>query len=225
MNLPPWTVTFLQDDENCPHKAWRKYVAKDLPRTDPSPEMLWGRQVHTGFEARLSAAKVELPPGMKNYEPFALAIDTSPGTKLVEYKMGITASLAECGFFDTGVWGRGILDVAVVNGERAVFFDWKTGNSKYENPFELECHALLLKVRMPGLVHVTGRYVWLKEMRVGKPYDLSNFARTHNDVRTRVKDMEARPIDKPWPKKPNVLCGFCEVKDCEFNRSKDNGKA
>lgn len=219
MKLPPWTSTLLSDDENCPRKAWHKYVAKDLPREEPSPELLWGRKVHEAFEKRL-VVKTPLPEDMVRFETFALAIDTTPGKKLVEQSLAITASGAPADFFGENVWGRGRLDVCVMHEAVAVIFDWKTGNSKYEDTLEIELHALMLKCKYPGLQKIAGNYVWLKDMRLGKTHDLSNFARTWNDVKLRMRDIEARPLEKEWVAKPNPLCGFCPVKTCEHNRSK-----
>lgn len=216
MQLPAWTYTLLVDDENCPAKAWHKHVAKDLPKETKSPEQTWGIDVHKAFEYRLKEKK-PLPENMP-FEPFALALEQAPGTLFAEEWLQMTADGSEAKPFAPDIWGRGRVDATKLNGTSAIILDWKTGKPR-EEPLELETQALLLKVKFPNLQHVTGHYVWLKENRLGKAHDLSNFARTMNDVRVRWKDITSRPLETEWPKRPNPLCGWCPVKSCPHNRS------
>ena len=38
----PWSFTFLNDMGNCPHKAYRKFVARDLPKEEMPEAMRYG---------------------------------------------------------------------------------------------------------------------------------------------------------------------------------------
>lgn len=224
MQLPAWTYTFLSDDENCPAKAWHKHVAKDLPREEKTPAQTWGIEVHKALEYRLRERK-PFPPEMSACEPYALAIEQMPGTKLVEEWLQITADGSKAKPFAADVWGKGRVDTAILHSNVGIIFDWKTGKPN-EDPLELETQALMLKCFYPGLTHVRGHYVWLRERRIGPAHDLSDFGRTFNDVKVRWRDITSRPLDTEWVKKPNPLCGWCPVMTCEHNRvEKRNGKA
>ena len=51
--IPVASHSFLNDWDNCQHKAFRKHIKKDLPREPQSDAMKWGNTVHTAFEKRL----------------------------------------------------------------------------------------------------------------------------------------------------------------------------
>ena len=99
---------------------------------------------------------------------------------IAERKMGVTREGRPTGFFDPGVFFRGVIDATIIGatvagkGTAAFLPDWKTGNSfKYEDPFELECQAVMLHASMPHLTAIAGHYVWLKENRVGVTHNLT----------------------------------------------------
>lgn len=224
MKLPPWTFGFLSDDENCPRKAWHKHVAKDLPREEKSAAQDFGIKVHKSLELRVKEG-TPLPPEMQRWEKFALVpivAKQKGATILAEESLAIDATGNPTKFFGDNVWGRGRLDLALLMNTTAIIFDWKTGKPN-EDALELETQALMLKCMYPNLQNVKGYYVWLKEDRVGRPHDLSNFARTMNGVRVQMRDIESRDINTEWPAKPNPLCGWCPVTTCPHNRSAQRG--
>jgi len=213
--------TFISEFENCAHKAQRKFITKDLPKTPPTPEQTLGVDVHKAFEARLKT-NAKFSARFAGYEPFAAAVENAPGDKLIEEQLAITADGVPCNFFGENVFLRGKGDAIVVNGKAALILDWKTGKER-EDPAELEVFALMLKCRFRGLETITGRYVWLKTMSLGRSHDLSNVAKSYNAIRLVSRKVEAlADSGKPWPKSPNPLCGWCPVMDCEHNTTRGN---
>lgn len=217
------SYTLLNTWAICPHQMYRKYIAKDLPKQPESEPMRWGNAVHKAMEKRLSYGTT-LPKEMVRFEPYAAAIIASNDRILndkpmVEQNWGMTEDGKPCSFFDDGVWLRGKADVALVRDNTAVLFDWKTGKVR-EDPFELEIQGLLLKVRRPEVKTITGRYVWLAEGRIGVPHDVSDTERTLESVRKTTDEIGHQEKMGYWPKKQGPLCGWCPVKDCEFNRER-----
>ncbi len=192
----------------CPHQTYRRYVKKDQKFVE-TPQMKWGNDVHSAMEFRLGGKP--LPPGMQQWEP--LVAPLAARSAVAEQKLGITRTAKPCGFFDDPVWFRGKIDVTLLEGTTACIVDFKTGNSSYEDPFELETNALLLHARHPHLKQIKGFYVWLKENRVGKPYDLDTNGAWHR-VCELVDRFEA---DKTFEKRKSGLCGYCSVGDCEHH--------
>ncbi len=209
-------------DLPCLHKAYRQYVKKDLPFVS-TPEMDWGNKVHTAFEHRLGGKPLPGPTynkdgslkdsGMLHWEPLISAY--ADRKALPEMKLGITRECKSTGFFDKDVFVRGKIDATIATANAAFLPDWKTGSSKYENPFELEVQALLLRAARPGLKKIAGHYVWLKENRVGVVHDLSDFNSTWATINNKVEVIEDCMESGDWPKTKNPLCGWCPVKDCE----------
>jgi hypothetical protein len=195
----------------CEEQFQRRYIKKDQPYVE-SPEMAWGNAVHTAFENRVGKGKV-LPDDMRQWEHFAQPFDKFK--VLCEQKWGMNEQARKTGYFDNDVFFRGKTDCAVVEGERAMLTDWKSGSSKYEDPFELATNAVLLKVQFPEVKKVVGRYIWLKENRAGQMYDLSDFKGTWGEMRRLMALVAEKRKSGEWIKKKSGLCGYCSVSDCE----------
>lgn len=220
--LPVASHTFLNDWENCPHKAFRKFIAKDLPRTPASKAMGWGIEVHAAFEARIRH-KRPFPDSMP-YEMFAAPFDKLQPHVKAEVALGITAAGQRCDFFDKdNVWLRGKLDVCVIGDYQpsigvtsAAIFDVKTGKRR-EDPSELAVHAVLLKANWPTVQKVTAHYVWLQDNEVGKPHDVSDTSATLGTIRKTMDNVASCIEIEDFPKRRNPLCSWCDVLDCENN--------
>lgn len=205
------SYTLLNTYEICPHQAYRRMVAKDIPFVE-TPEMKHGIAVHEGMEKRLKKGTVVFP----EYEAFAAVF--SERKPEAEMKVGITADGSPSDFFGGEVWFRGKIDVVAVQGTSAFIGDWKTGKLR-EDPHELEIFSLMLKAKRPELQKITGSYLWLKEMKVGKAHDLSDWQGTWTRLKKRMGEIKQSQESGHWPKQQGPLCGWCSVKDCEFNRN------
>lgn len=208
-----WSYSLLADFANCPHKAYRRYIAKDLPREEKSEAQLEGTRAHAAMDYAIKkSVTVELPEELR-----AITRTMIQAGATSEHKLGMTEDCTPARFFGDP-WGRGVVDVLILKPPVAVLFDWKTGKVR-EDPRELACHALLVKANFPEVEKITGAYVWLKENRLGASYDLSNTDRVYHGTRATMSEMSECQASGVWEKKPNPLCGWCPVKDCEHNRS------
>jgi hypothetical protein len=205
-----YSFTMLNTADTCLHRCYRQYVKKDIPYVE-TPEMKWGNDVHTAFEHRLGGKP--LPMNMSHWEPLASAY-ADRGAR-PEKKTGITKQGKPTGFFDKDVWLRCKIDATMLKGNSVFLADWKTGGSRYEDPFELEIQALTLKAAIPQIDRIHGHYVYLKENRVGNAYDLSDFNSTWAKINNKIERIEDAQVANEWPKTKNPLCGWCSVKDCE----------
>ena len=212
MNLPIASYSFLNNWNTCNHRAYRMYMTKDLAREPESPEMAWGNHVHTAMEQRLKGGK--LFDDVAPFEPFAKALD-GRGVK-PEQQLGMTAKGHPVGFWDGSVWLRGKLDAPVIDGTTALLIDWKTGKPR-EDPYELEIGALLLQAKHPQLTRIIGRYVWLKELRLGETHDCSDTQATFNRVHETMDEVGHAIKMNVFAKAKGPLCGYCPVKDCQYN--------
>lgn len=228
------TFTILDTYRKCPEQMAHRYVLKDLGLFVETPEMAWGNMVHSAFEHRVGAKKPlpaevnkPLPIGpdgiarfekfnMQQWEPFAAPFDVLPVK--VEQKLGVTAEGKPCDFWDKAVWFRGKADVTTIQKQACYIPDWKTGSSKFEDPFELATQALLVQAHNPHVRVLKGNYVWLKENRVGQPYDLSDTRETWREICRLMGEIEADIKSGNWEKQQSGLCGWCPVQKCEHWR-------
>ena len=214
INFKPtvYSYTLLKTADTCLHKAYRQYIKRDLA-FDKTPEIDWGNRVHEAMEYRIGGKP--LPQDMMHWEPIVSAY-VDRGAK-AEKKTGITNECNPTGFFDKDVWLRCKIDVTMLNGPAVFISDFKTGNSRYEDAFELEIQALTLKAAIPSITRIAGHYAWLKENRIGKPHDLSDFSATWAKINNKVEVIEDCMASGEWPKTKNPLCNWCGVLDCENN--------
>ena len=213
-----WSYTMLDGFRSkCAYQAAQRYVYKTLPYVE-SPAMKWGNDVHAAFEHRVGGGK-PLPESMMKWEHFAAPFD-GRGAK-TELKLGVTMKGSATGFFDKDVWGRGKADCVLMSEDAAYLADWKTGGSRYEEPFELEVQAVLLNAKFPGLRTIRASYVWLKEDRISKVYDVSDTAKTWNEIGEIVRAVESDKKRGEFKKKKGPLCAYCNVYACENNNNPD----
>jgi hypothetical protein len=217
VKLPIGSYSFYNTLANCPHQAFHRYVGKTLPYVE-SPEMAWGNQVHAAFEHRIKSGAT-LPDTMQAGEVLAgMFHDIAKVVAVrVELQLAMTADGKPCDYKDYDrVWFRGKLDCVTRTADSAWMIDWKTGNVR-EDPFELECGALLLKVNRPELADIKGEYFWLKTGQAGLRYTLNNHDRYYAKLVNLRHDAETYLEKGEWPKKKTPLCGWCDVMSCEHN--------
>jgi hypothetical protein len=181
-------------------------TAKLAPRPfDKTPEIEYGNKVHEAMEYRIGGKP--LPAHMMHWEPIVSAYVDRKAKP--EKKTGITKDCKPTGFFDKDVWLRCKIDVTMLNGTAVFLSDFKTGNSKYEDPFELECQAVMLHAMNPYLTKIAGNFVWLKENRIGQVHDLSDTRSAWAKINNKVEAIEDAMKDGDWPKNKTPLCGWC----------------
>jgi hypothetical protein len=207
-----YSYSFLNDFRNCPHKAFRKYVKRDLPKEE-SEALAEGIRVHYELEQFINSG---VKPEVGEFGRFVAEKLRERGAE-AEKKLGMSKQRVAAGFWDAGVWLRGKIDSLIVEGDTALITDWKTGK-KREDPFELKVQALLVQTSYP-VTYIYGSYVWLKDEDVGQVYDLSGVTGAHSEVCAITHKAEKCGEAGEWPKNPNPLCGWCPVKDCEYNRT------
>src|SRR5262249_35412876 len=110
------------------------------------------------------------------------------------------------------------------DGDRAYINDWKfakVGNSKYEDPFELACGALLLKAKHPNLKVIKGTYTWINENKLSQPYDLSDTAATWAEVCSVMRSIYTWRAWGELQKSHRPLCGWTKRWDGNKNTNQN----
>lgn len=221
MKFPVLTYTILNNFLTCPHRAFRQYIAKDIP-FEKTPEMEHGTRVHKALEDRIGKG-IALDADLRSADPLCQRLDDlAPEAKTrVEYFTGMKIDGTGCTWDAKDVWFRGKADVAVMVGSAAWLIDWKTGKVR-EEPFELECQAMLVHANHPQITHIVGEYYWMREGKPGMRYTLDPMV-TYQKVTKlygAMVDYYTHEVanDPPgihWPKRKNPLCSWCDVKGCE----------
>jgi len=215
MKLPPLTATLLRDFENCPHKAYRRYIKRDVKfkRTEAMDK---GTADHKAVEDRLARGHM-LPDHLSAMIPICEYFSSLPDHIPVkyEYYVGILVDRTPCDTKHDACWLRVKADLCAMTVQGGWLVDWKTGR-KWEDPFELECQALVCSAHHKEVPHWIGNYYWIKELAMGQTHQL-NPTDTYNKVGGMYQAMFAYDTNGEWPKKPNKLCDWCDVADCTHN--------
>lgn len=197
----------------CAHQGQARYIDKTIKFVETTATK-WGNEVHTAFEYRVGGQK-PLPADMQQWEKYAVPFDGRQA--LTEQWFYVDINGKACDRFARDKFAHGKIDLTLIEGTRAYIADWKTGNSKYEDPFELEVNAVLLKAKHPQLKQIVGQYIWLKDDRISQMYDLSDVTATWNEICSIMATIYNYRAIGEFPKRKGPLCSFCQRYDCSEN--------
>jgi hypothetical protein len=213
-----WSYSSMNLFKQCPQKYYRLRIKKDIKEPE-SEAMRYGTEVH-------KAAEEFLLNGTPIPEKFAFirkpleTLGAKEGQKLCEYKMGLTRGLEPCGFFDKGVWWRGVADLVVLQEDRAWVVDYKTGgSSKYADTKQLELMALGVFAHFPKVRKVKTGLLFV----VANDFVKADFTRHEESVYWRPWLDDTLRLEKSieadvWNPRPNFTCRkWCPVTDCVHN--------
>jgi hypothetical protein len=113
----------IKDYQGCARRYHQVRILKRF-KSQPTEATLYGNLVHEAFEKYLME-DTPLPEHLGKHQSVLDKIKAMPGDRHCELKLGMTKDFKPCGFFEEGVWFRGIPDLLVVNGKTAWVGDWK----------------------------------------------------------------------------------------------------
>lgn len=218
MKTPPWSFSSLTSFETCGKRYFHLKVAKDVVDL-PNEATTWGSTVHKHLEDRVRDG-TPLPSALASYERLVAPLLNSNGTLLIEQRMAVDASLQPVDWESDRAWCRGIVDVGVLTGNRAVLLDWKTGKRKPESD-QLKLFAALAFAHYPSIESVTTAFVWLKDGRIDREmFSRSNANLIWQQFLPRVIRLERAYDEGKFMPKPSGLCRkWCPVPHslCQFS--------
>jgi len=226
-----WAFSAINDFDpemgGCPKYYGHMRYFFDYKTDDKVDHLVWGNYVHKQLENRLKK-KIALPEDMQKWDKWCVLIENHAekvgGTIVVENQYAIDKNFKPCSWFGQDAWGRGIVDVAIIAGDKCWIFDWKTGKVS-ENLLQLQIFCLFLAFHYPDIKTFIPRFIFLKFDEVGPKYDL----RIQREELLPVMKLLTEKLDRiqeAWkhenfPAMPSGLCGWrpCH-KDCASYRGR-----
>lgn len=217
--MATWSYSSINLFKQCPRKYYHLRIAKDV--VEPEAEhLIYGNAVHKALED-YGRLKTPIPEKFSYIKPYIDALLGIEGDKYFEHKMGLRSDHSPCGFFDNGVWWRGIADFLLVrdNGT-ALLIDYKTGkNAKYADTQQLELLSLAVFSHFPevneidaGLLFVVSKDLLTVEVRRD---DAEKLWKPWIKVVDKLDEVAANDT---WNPAPNFTCRkHCPVVHCEYN--------
>ena len=219
--MTAWSYSSIKTFDQCPKKYYHLKVAKDVKDT-PGEAADYGTAVHEAAELFITKG-APIPEKFAFMRTFVELLAKKQGTKYAEIKLGVAKVGDEFqprGFFDKDVWYRGIADLIIVNGSKALLVDYKTGkNAKYADMKQLDLLAGAIFVHFPKVETINSAllYVVSQEMPKKTHYreHLAAYMSVFNDALDRLEGALGNGI---WNAKSSPLCGWCPVEVCEHWR-------
>lgn len=214
----PWSFSRIKAFGTCPKQFYHVNVLRQFPYVE-TEAMRYGTEFHT-------AAEEFIRDGTPIPEKFAFAraplevLAARPGEKLCEQKLGLTARLEPCGFSDPDVWFRGIVDLAIIEGDRAYIVDYKTGRSaRYAEKGQLELMALAMFRHFPQLQQIkAGLLFVIANDFIKAEYSRKKARELWQKWLSEYGRMETAFETGVWNPKPSGLCKrHCPVVECVHN--------
>lgn len=211
--MPAWTYSQLESFESCPRKFYHLKVARDIVE-EQGPHAEWGTRVHTAFEDFVLKGD-PLPDGMTQWQGLADKLAKLPGQKLTEYKFALDRDFKPTEWKQS--WSRGIADLVVVKGDKAVVADYKTGRRKPSE--QLDLYACYTFAHYPEVKTVTTAFIWLKEKKIDRQtIHREQAPEIWQKLMPRVRKLESAYERDSWPERPSGLCkAYCPIYTCKFN--------
>lgn len=216
--MTAWSYSSIKTFEQCPKKYFHLKVAKDV-KDEPGEAADYGTAVHLAAEEFIRDGK-PIPDKFAFMRPLLEPLATKKGEKHCELRLGVAKTswgFDPCGFFDKDVWYRGIVDLLIIDGDRAWMIDYKTGkNAKYADMKQLDLMAGALFVKFPELQVIKSGLLYV----VSKEFPKKTHVREELDSYMAVFENELDRLDAAMENgvfnaKTSPLCGWCPVTTCE----------
>jgi hypothetical protein len=219
--MTAWSYSSIKTFDQCPKKYFHLKVVKDV-KDEPGEAAVYGTQVHEAAEFFIRDG-TPIPEKFAYMRPIVEPLAAKQGEKLTEMKLGLRKQGDEfevCGFFDKDVWYRGIVDLLIIDGDRAWMIDYKTGkNAKYADMKQLDLMAGAIFVRYPDLKTIKSGLAYV----VSNEFPKKTHKREHLNTYLSVFDNQLDRLDAAmengvWNAQTSPLCGWCPVTSCEHWR-------
>jgi hypothetical protein len=218
MKAPTWSHSSLKDFEGCQRRYHEVKVLKNYPFQETDATR-YGTQVHEAIELYIKDG-TPIPQKYAHFKDIVDAMLRKSGRVLAEYEMALNVNLTPVGWNDPSMWVRGIADILIVDDDNLTAWigDWKTGNNKYPDRDQLVLMSLMTFAHFPHIRKVNSALLFIVKN------DLVKMTITHDqadkywwDYRERYARLQASFDNDVWNPKQSSLCGWCQVKKCEFH--------
>lgn len=217
-NLQAFSWSRLEGYETCPKKFFLISIDKSVI-DPPNEHTQYGTDMHLAFAHYLKKGTA-LPLHLRQHKPMLDQIKAAQGEKIVEQQIAINANYQATGWFDKDAYCRVISDVTIMNGSKAVMFDWKSGKEK-PGFDQLRLAAAVMFCIAEELEEITMHYVWTKSKRVtSDKLTRDEMPGVWANLHPRLLAYQNAFVTKTFEPRRGFHCKYCPVKSCPFNEKR-----
>jgi hypothetical protein len=213
-----WSYSSIKTFDQCPKKYYHLKVAKDV-KDEAGTAAIYGTEVHTAAEVYIRDGE-PIPKKYDFMQPILDSLKNKAGEHHCELKLGLRGpdtGFEPCDFFDEDVWWRGIVDLAITNGDNAIMIDYKTGKSaRYADVKQLDLMAGAIFAHFPMIEKIKSALLFVVSNEIVRKIHHRDLQHTYMSVFDRQLDqLDGAYASGVWNPKSSPLCGWCPVKKCE----------
>ena len=221
--MTAWSYSSLKTFQQCPKKYYHLKVAKDI-KDDGSEATVYGQEIHKVAEDFVKDG-TPIPEKFAFIKPVVEALNRIKGEKHTEIQLGVAnngGKLSPCGFFDKGVWYRGIADLLIINEDEGYLVDYKSSkNAKYADLKQLDLLAAAVFLHYPQVTKLKSALLFVVSNEfVNKEHNSQHKLAYFEHVRYDLERLEKAMETGVWNAVSGPLCGWCPVKTCHNYRER-----
>lgn len=205
----------------CAKQYQLTYVSKVIPYQETDATR-WGTAVHLALEEYCRDSK-PFSDATRMFKPYGDKIISLPGDKYYEREMALDSGFNPVPFDSPDAMLRGIVDVLVICGDKALVNDWKTGKVKPDSD-QLKLFAGFVMEHYPEVQSVKTIYTWLAHKKTTvETYTRADLPAIWNHFMPKLGKIRQSYEQDRWIPKTSGLCnGWCGAtrQHCEFWRPK-----
>jgi hypothetical protein len=220
MSITPWSFSRIKAFEQCPKQFYHIKIAKDYVEEE-THAMRYGTEAHLVAEEYIGSNK-PIPNKFKFMKPVLDSLKKKKGKRHCEMKLGLDRKLEPCSFTSEHVWWRGIVDLVIVDGEKAWIVDYKTSKSAlYADKGQLELMALATFRYFPNVKKINAGLLFVVSNNfIAETYTSDMIVKLWKKWFSNFKRMKTAYEQGIWNAHPSGLCKrHCVVVECIHNGS------
>ncbi len=214
-----WSYSAISDFNICPKQYAAKRYYKSV-QFEQTTQIIWGNRLHKAAELLAKGQQTEDAECVIILRPYLDDYLNRPHTELlVEKQLCINQEWKPTCWRNSDAWGRGIVDLGILDGPHCLMVDWKSGKTKYDD-YQFKIFAVLMAIHYPELETFTGEFVWLKDgIKNGMPRTTrKELLPIIIRLKEQISTMQNAWNNESFPAKRNGLCrNYCPLKDCKYN--------
>lgn len=221
MSAPTKAYSFsaLNNFETCPKKYWHLAIEKDY-KEEEGEALIYGKRVHKALELLVKNG-TPLPENIAHMQKYVQKFIDSPMTKLPELQLCIDREYKPTSWKDwKGAMCRAMLDLVLMEGDRALIVDYKTGKMKDDGFTQLKLAAAMLLLHYPELQRISVAYLWTEHngKMTHATFTREQTMEIWNELLPRVEKFQTAFRTTDYPANPSGLCRkYCIVTSCPYH--------
>lgn len=216
--MTAWSFSRLKTFEQCPKKFNHLYILKDVQDKE-TDAILYGNEVHKAAEEYIRDGK-PIPKKFSYMQKVLDRLRQFKGDKHCELKLAVSEDYTPVEFFAPDVWYRGIVDLLIVDGNRAHMVDYKTGkNARYADTTQLDAMAAAVFSHFPEVEVIKSALLFVVSKELIKKTHKRELVKSYwNVFEPKLDRLVTAEETGVWNAVSGPLCRYCPVTKCEHHR-------